>query len=502
MEVGTIQRERDLFRRVLDLGTANEIEPFLSDALALMAETAGARCGYIELYDEPREAEEDGARFSMARGCSDGQIEEIRARLSRGVIAEALATGKTVNSASALLDPRFRERKSVQRNQIEAVLCVPVGSDPPFGVLYLQDRLSSGPFSEHDRLRSETVARHIATFADRLLMKHRRDEDADATLAIRKKLRLDAVVGRSVALARMLKHVAIAASVDAGVLLTGPSGSGKTQIARVIHENGPRSNAPFVELNCANLAESLFESELFGAVPGAHSTATRRMDGKVAAAQGGTLFLDEIGDVPLASQAKLLKLLDSKEYFALGSSRLVRSDARVIAATNVDLKAAVARRQFREDLFYRLQILPIQVPSLAERREDIPLLVRHFCRRFSDVHQLRSIEPSPGALRAAQAAEWQGNIREVANAVQRAVLIASVENALQIERRHLFTEDGSPTVPPKRLTFQKATQKFQAQLLVDTLEETGWNVAEAATLLDLTRSHVYNLIHAFGLSRP
>src|SRR5262249_50393260 len=154
--------------------------------------------------------------------------------------------------------------------------------------------------------------------------------------------------------ARLLQSVSVAAPLDVGVLLTGPSGTGKTRIARLCHDSSPRAAAPFVELNCATLAETLFESELFGAMPGAHSTAARRVEGKVAAAEKGTLFLDEVAEVPLASQAKLLQLLESKEYYPLGSPRAVRADVRVIAATNVDLQAAVKQRAFREDLYYRL----------------------------------------------------------------------------------------------------------------------------------------------------
>ncbi len=242
-------------------------------------------------------------------------------------------------------------------------------------------------------------------------------------------------------------------------------------------------------------------------MPGAHSTATRRVEGKVAAAAGGTLFLDEVGEIPPPAQAKLLQLLQSKEYYPLGSSRPARADVRIVAATNSDLKAAVARRTFREDLFYRLQVLPIRIPSLGERREDIAELVAHFCARACEAHRLPRITPSVGAIRAAEAAEWPGNVRELAHAVQAAVIRTAGEGVLQLERWHLFP-DGDPSGEPGERpptgappTFQQATRAFQAELVQRALDDTTWNVTETAARLDLTRSHVYNLIRAFGLER-
>jgi transcriptional regulator with GAF, ATPase, and Fis domain len=225
------------------------------------------------------------------------------------------------------------------------------------------------------------------------------------------------------------------------------------------------------------------------------------------------LFLDEIGELKPSAQAKLLQLLQSKEYYPLGANRPVRADVRVVVATNVDLKLAVHRKEFREDLFYRVYVFPIHLPSLAERREDIVPLAEHFCAAACDAHGLPRLRLSVDALCAAEAAEWNGNARELAHAIEAASIRAGAEGVLQIERRHLFTETAPPvpadTASAPRielalyqgLTFQEATRRFQAELLRLTLEQTGWNVTDAAAKLDLARSHAYKLVRAFDLTR-
>lgn len=496
---GLLRLERDLYLGLLNLNSETALEPFLREALDLMLRAAGASQGYLEITDEL-----DGQVWWTAAGVSDEEIHEIREAVSRGIIAAAVASGQAVVTPSALLDPRFSERGSVRRSRIEAVLCAPIGTDPPLGVLYLQGRTLPGNFSEDDLTRAEIFGRHLAPLVHGLFDRRQREREADSTRDVRTKLDAADIVGKSDCIAALLREVALVAPLDVSVLLTGDTGTGKSLLARVIHLNSPRRSHPLIELNCATIPEPLMESELFGAMPGAHSTAAHRVDGKIAAAENGTLVLDEITELSISAQAKLLQLLQTKEYYPLGSARAKTADIRLIAATNVDLKAQVEQRLFREDLFYRLQVLPIRVPSLAERREDVELLAKHFCEMSQKTHGLRRLELSPGALRALRSTAFRGNVRELSHLVEAGTIRAAGQDVAQVEVAHLFPpRDGAreeASVEEVR-TFQEETRAFQTQLLRQTLESNGWNIAATARHLDLTRSHVYNLIRSFGLAR-
>jgi Nif-specific regulatory protein len=496
-----LRLERDFYLQLLELGGRSDLELFLEEALALAVEIAGARYGYLELHGNEGEAE-DG--WSIAHGFSGSDLEKVRSCISSGIIAEALSTGQLVETSSAMLDPRFFDRQSVQSGKIEAVLCGPIGTDPPIGSIYLQGRNETGPFSKDDCDRARLFARHVVPLAENLLRRHRASDAGDPSAAFRGRLRADGVIGRSVELAALLREVSLVAPLDVTVLLTGESGTGKSQIARVIHQSGPRAGKPLVELNCAALPETLAESELFGAEAGGHSTATSAITGKVAAADGGTLLLDEIGELANGVQSKLLQLLQTKQYYPLGASQPRRADVRLIAATNADLDAAVRCGSFRADLFYRLAVLPIRVPSLAERAADVQELASNFCVRVSERHGLARLYLSRAALRAVEAAEWPGNIRQLEHAIEAGAIRAAGSGASKIERQHLFPDASASAgeAPDEQaVTFQEATRRFHAELIRKTLEDTDWNVSESAKRLDLARSYVYKLIHAFEIER-
>jgi Nif-specific regulatory protein len=495
VSVQRLQKERDLYQGLLGLDLQSDPEPFLKNALELITSIVGAERGCLELFDPSG----GGDGWFHAAGFAPQELEGIRARMSRGIIGEAIATGQVVLTPSALLDPRFRDRVSVKLSQIDAVLCVPIGKDPPRGILYLQSQTPEA-FDEESVRQVELFARYLAPLAGVIERKRNRTAVDDVS-AIRKKLQAEDVIGDSPALGSVLREVALVSPLDVGVLLLGQTGTGKTQLARVLHRNSPRASGPFVELNCAALPENLLESELFGAEAGAHSTAARRIEGKVAAAEGGTLLLDEIGELSLPAQAKLLQLLQSKTYYPLGSSRPRTADVRIIAATNVDLAEAAQERRFREDLYYRLQVISIRLPSLAERAGDAVLLAQYFCDRAIRAHKLPTVTLSPASLRAIDACQWPGNMRELANAVEVATIRAAAQGLERIEEWQLFPDASPARDSPAALTFQQETRRFQSQLVSKVLTATDWNVSEAARRLDLTRAHLYNLIKSFDLKR-
>jgi transcriptional regulator with GAF, ATPase, and Fis domain len=495
-EIDRLRLERDLFLRLLELGQHEDVTPFLAAALDLVVEVTRAERGYLELHGELR----------MARGFSDDEIAQIKREISSGIVAEAIATGRTISTASALDDPRFRDQKSVQAQKIRAVLCAPIGAPNPMGVLYLQGRSAPGPFPEEDRAHAEVFARHLAPLADRLVVKASR-EGTDATKELRARLpatAIAAIAGTSPALANVFRAVLVAAPVQVPVLVTGETGTGKTAIARALHEASPRARGPFVEVNCAAVPEALFESELFGAEKGAHSTATRRIEGKIDAAKGGTLFLDEIGEMPLAVQAKLLMFLQSKRYYRLGSTAAIDADVRVVAATNADLEGAVTAKKFREDLFYRLNVLAVVVPPLRERPTDVAPIADAILRSLGAT-QGKALPLSFASRVALEDAEWPGNVRQLENTLQRGWAIALSEEAIAIEPAHLFPGRAAPDEVEAKgqgvLAYQDATRAFQARYLRDALEATSWNVSETARRIGLARSHLNDLMRAHGLSR-
>ena len=480
-DTALLTAERDLYKRLIELAAHDELDPLLEEALSLVIELTGAERGVIVV----REAGLGALHFF---GCDAQDQKRIEGELSRGIVAEAIASRKTVSTASAREDPRFSGNKSVQAARIEAVVCAPVGRG---GALYLAGRSAPGPFGEREVRVVETCATGLGPLLERLVARAR-DESRDATAEVRLRMPAPEVVGRSAALARALSLAHVAASSDVSVVLLGETGSGKGALARAIHDASARARGPLVELNCAAIPETLVESELFGAEKGAHSTATRKMVGKLAAAHGGTLFLDEIGELKLESQAKLLGFLQSKRFFALGATAPTEVDVRVIAATNADLAARVQQKSFREDLFYRLGVLTVRVPSIAERREDIGPLAEHFVARLPGSPLVLSF----AAKAALAATEWPGNVREIEAAIQRGAAFARSAGSDVIEPRHLFPDADPGT--DDRASYQEQTRRFQAKLLRDALARAP-NATEAAALLGLSRSRFYELVRAHGI---
>ncbi len=304
-----------------------------------------------------------------------------------------------------------------------------------------------------------------------------------------------AILSRSSRMQAVLDEARLVAAADASVLIRGDSGTGKELLARAIHLASPRAAAPFVAINCGAIPEPLLESELFGHVRGAFTGATSAHQGLVQAAHGGTLFLDEIGDMPPALQVKLLRVLQERAVRPVGATRAQAVDLRIVSATHRDLDAALAAGQFRADLYYRIDVVSLQLPTLAERREDIPLLAGHFLRSLAHKYGRRLTGFAPEALEALATAPWPGNVRQLHNVVEQACALATtalipralVERALRVQ-------------PVEALGYAEAKRRFERNYLIQLLKLTAGNVSDAARLAERNRTEFYRLLQRHDLT--
>ena len=303
---------------------------------------------------------------------------------------------------------------------------------------------------------------------------------------------------RGTAMLAVEDRVRRAAQSDATVLLTGESGTGKERIARGIHEASKRRSGPFIAVHCAALPEALLESELFGHEKGAFTGATSRKPGRVELAEGGTLLLDEIGDVPAAIQVKLLRILQERTYERLGGTQTLKADVRFVAATHRDLNAMVTAGTFREDLFYRLNVVPIHLPPLRDRREEIAPLVRHFCEAHAKTHG-RAVRLDDAAIAVLEGEAWSGNVRQLQNFVERLVVLAE-DDAISAEAVRLELErDASRRRSPDG-SLDALRKRADREALVAALAKAGDNRTLAARILGVSRRTLYNMLHEQGLT--
>ena len=326
--------------------------------------------------------------------------------------------------------------------------------------------------------------------------------------ALRSRYKFDNIIGKSSALMHVLSVVEKVADTESTVLITGESGTGKELIARALHYNSRRADRMFVTVNCGAIPEELLESELFGHVKGAFTNATHNREGRFAVANGGTIFLDEIGDMSPNLQVKLLRVLQERTFEPVGSSKTVRVDVRIIAATHQDLPKLIEAKQFREDLYYRLNVLPVEVPPLRARRDDVPLLVHHFLDVAAQERSSPVDAISDDAMARLVEYDWPGNIRQLENTVERLAVLASgpeiVLDDLPEQLRSTTPAAGSagPALPPDGISLNAAVDRLERDLIGQALDRTQWNKNRAAQLLGLNRTTLLEKIKKRGLTPP
>ena len=311
------------------------------------------------------------------------------------------------------------------------------------------------------------------------------------------------LVGDSQVMRDLKSQVERAAPTKATVLITGESGTGKELVAREIHRRSSRAHQPFVQVNCAAIPEELIESELFGHEKGSFTGAVRKQTGKFVAADGGTIFLDEVGDMSLRTQAKVLRVLQEGEVEPVGAATVIKVDVRVIAATNKELTEEIRAGRFREDLYYRLNVIPIRTPPLRERRDDIPVLGEHFAKLFSEEHNYHVKTFTTTAKKALQDAPWRGNVRELRNMIERLVIMVPADKIDITDLPAEFFRTSTVIIASamRLATLQEFKDEAEKAFIVAKLREFGWNVSKTADAIDTPRSNLYKKIEQYNIRR-
>ena len=499
------------------VNSTRDLSAVLEDIVDLALKRLNAERGMILLADPVT------GRLSVrvARNLRTGREDEAEA-ISRSVVERVVAEGRSVSSADARVDPRFQGRESIHAHAIVSFLCVPLlVKEKASGAIYVDHRNAPRLFSDPDRAFLEAfadlaaVAIENARLVEELLEARLRlsveNESLKANLG--RGWNLDALVGTSEAAKKVKATLPRAAAGPVTVLIRGESGTGKNLVARILHALSPRAQGPFIQFNCAALPETLAESELFGHEKGSFTGADRKKPGRFELAQGGTIFLDEIGKTSLGIQAKLLRVVEDKEFERVGGTQTLKTDAKIISATNLDLEGAIKRNEFREDLFYRLNVVPVELPPLRSRLEDLPALVEHFVLKLSRDLGADPRRLDPDVLELFARYPWPGNIRELEATLHRALVLSPgeklgvgdfpwiLESPLLSSGRPLVAAaaaaDAARPIDPD--TFAARMEGLERDLIEQALGESAGKIREASRRLGLARNTLKAKMARYGL---
>ena len=431
-------------------------------------------------------------RIVAAHGLTKDQIEKGKYKIGEGIVGRVLERGSPMIIPDVGEEPLFLNKTGsrMSRSGI-SFLCVPIKfKGESIGVLSADKIFRDKAILIDEDVRVlEIVASIIAQYV--ILWKHYRESEQEREhlrLELRGKYSLPNIIGNSDKMQEVFESVYRVADSKATVLLYGESGTGKELIAKAVHYMSPRSKGPFIKFNCASIPEGLLESELFGHEKGAFTGAIVTRKGRFELANGGTILLDEIGDLPVTLQPKILRVLQEKEFERVGGERTIKVDVRLIAATSRNLEELVLKGKFREDLYYRLNVVPIFMPALRERKEDILPLTEHFLNRFNEENR-KAISISPKALKILAGYNWPGNVRELENAIERIVVMSNGKSIEPVDLPLNLKVHSSRDILHKE-SLSSGIEEMERSSILHALEETGWIQAKAARILGITSRQI------------
>lgn len=460
-----------LYRISQILNSVDYTDTLIIETLDLVVEVVNAERGLFVQYDDIRK------KFNIiaARNVQRENIVDLTA-FSSGILQKVIDTQQPCLYHDVQSDPDFSQFQSVQLHNIKSVLGVPIMKDDRvWGVVLVDSRMNRKEFNEENLTFLDFFSNIVSLALDKICkLENLEKENLLLRNRVESEKRIPELIGESQAMKKLALLIYKVAKTDATVLLLGESGTGKELIAKAIHNLSERKDKPYLAQFCGSIPDTLLESELFGYKKGAFTGANTDKKGLFEVASDGTFFLDEIADISMALQAKMLRVLQGKEIMRLGDTKVIQIDARVIAATNKDLKTLVKENKFREDLFYRLNVFPIKIPPLRERTGDVPLLAYHFIRKFSDA----DIHLEPKTMRMLEEYGWPGNVRQLENVIQRAMILCDGDKLLP---EHIILEEDSDET-----NFSGTLREFEKVLLLKRLTMFDGNRTATAKSLGVS----------------
>ena len=468
-----------------------DLEELQAQLLDLIFEVIPAGRGAILLAEGA--GQEFNCLYARTRQAGEPQLVRVSRTIARQVMKDNVAIlGMDVAASGAL-----RNVESLAASEVRSLLCVPLTVfQRVIGCIYLDSTNATNRFQE-DHLQLVAAIAGISAVAldNARRLQWLEEENQRLTTEVRQE---QSLVGEGARIKEIFQFLARVAPTDSTVLIEGESGTGKELAARALHRNSHRANKPFVAINCAAIPETLLESDLFGHERGAFTGAAVQKKGRLEVADGGVVFLDEIGELAPALQVKLLRVLQEREFERVGGTHTVKVDIRLIAATNRDLNEAVRTGQFRQDLYYRLAVVKLTMPPLRDRREDIPMLTRHFLQKYAKRSKVKPKPVSREAMAALVNYEWPGNVRELENAIERALVMGSADMVrLEDLPESLLEQESAAEMHEGK--YHASVKELKKQLIVDAVEQTRGNYVEAAGILGVHPNYLHRLIRNLGL---